>query len=140
MCSVRTSRPAAALPQSFLDCLRYFLTPAFFRQAHRLLRPMHAVRWHPQPLPLALILMTWCCGDSVAERFESAKAFYIAAYQRQRRPGKTVEGFQKALARVPAIALRRLAQALRRRLEQVFAQRLVVAGFVPLGCDGTRLS
>src|SRR6266403_5170406 len=128
-------RKAAVSPQSLLDCLRHFLTPAFWRQAHRLLRPYRAIRWHPQPLLWTLLVMTWCTGDSVAERFETAKAFYVASYQRQRRPGKTVEGFHKALARVPAAVLRRLADLVRRRLQQVFQQRLVVDGFVPLGCD-----
>jgi hypothetical protein len=99
-----------------------------------------AIRWAAQPLLLVLLVMTWCAGDSLGERFETARAFYVASYQRQRRPGKTPEGFHKALARLPAPALRRLAAALRGRLGQVFAGRLAVDGFVPLGCDGTRLS
>jgi hypothetical protein len=83
--------------------------------------------------------MTWCAGDSLAERFETAKAFYVASYQRKRRPGKTPEGFLKALAQVPTRALRAVASAVRTRLEQVFAHRWLVDGFVPLGCDGSRL-
>ena len=102
--------------------------------------PDGAIRWQPQRLVWVLLVMTWCAGDSVAERFETAKAFYVASYQRQRRPGKTVEGFHKALARVPAAILRQLAGLIRRRLQQVFHQRLLVDGFVPLGCDGSHLN
>ena len=118
---------------SFLDCLRYFLTPQLWKQAHGAFAGYEAIRWTAQPLLFVLLVMTWCAGDSLAERFETARAFYVASYQRQRRPGKTLEGFQKALARVPAPALRRVAAAIRGRLEQVFARRLVVDGFVPLG-------
>jgi hypothetical protein len=138
----RVTRPpkAKAPPQSFLDCLRYFLTPQVWKQALRAFRPHQALRWRPQPLLFVVLVMTWCSGASVAERFETAKAFYIASYQRQRRPGKTVEGFLKALAGVPARALRAVAAAVRARLESVFAPRLLVDGFVPLGCDGSRLA
>jgi hypothetical protein len=122
-----------------LDCVRYLLTPQVWKQIQAAFHPCQASRWRPQPLLFVVLVMTWCAGDSLAERFETAKAFYIASYQRQRRPGKTVEGFQKALASVPARTLRLVAAALRRRLEHVFAQRLVVDGFVPLGCDGSRL-
>ena len=134
------STQARVEPQSFLDGLRYFLTPHAWKQAHAALAGYQAIRWAAQPLLLVLLVMTWCAGDSLAERFETARAFYVASYQRQRRPGKTPEGFHKALARLPAPVLRRVAAALRGRLEQVFAGRLVVDGFVPLGCDGTRLN
>ncbi len=137
--SATRSGPTAAQPQAFLDCVRYFLTPRVWKQARRALRPYGAIRWQPQPLLLVLLVMTWCSGDSAAERFETAKAFYVASYQRRRRPGKTWEGFHKALARLPAPALRHLAAAVRGRLEQVFGPRLVVDGFIPLGCDGSRL-
>jgi hypothetical protein len=41
---------------------------------------------------------------------------------------------------VPLRVLRALATALRGRLAQVFATRLWVDGFIPLGCDGSRLA
>jgi hypothetical protein len=122
-----------------LDCWRYFLTPPVWRPAQRALRAGGGFRWQPQPLIFALLTMTWCAGDSAGERFETAKAFSVASYPRRRRPGQAVEGFHKALARVPAAAVRLLAAAVRRRLEHVFADRLSVDGFVPLGCDGSRL-
>jgi len=137
----RTRRPkeTEVQPGSFLECINYFLTPAVWRQVLRGW-PRRAVRWQPQPLLLVVLLMTWCAGESQAERFETARAFYVASYQRQRRPGGSVEGFQKALARVPARALRRVAAAVRARLHQVFAAFWLVDGFVPLGCDGSTLA
>jgi len=128
-----------ATPASFLQCLGYFLTAEVWRQAHQAMRRPRSQRWQSHPMLFVLLLMTWCAGDSLPERFETARAFYVACYQRRRRPGKTVEGWQKALARIPGSALRAVAAALRRRLGQVFAKRLLVDGFIPLGCDGSRL-
>jgi hypothetical protein len=91
-------------------------------------------------LLFVLLTMTWCAGDSLPERFETARAFYVALHQRRRRPGRTFAGFEKALGKLPVCVLRAVATALRGRLAQVFAQRLWVDGFIPLGCDGSRLA
>jgi hypothetical protein len=139
MARKRRSQETKVEPVSFLGCLNHFLTPAVWRQVLRGW-PRRAVRWQPQPLLLVVLLMTWCAGESQAERFETARAFYVASYQRKRRPGKSLEGFQKALAYVPARALRLAAAAIRARLQQVFAAFWVVDGFVPLGCDGSTLA
>jgi Transposase DDE domain len=139
VCSAAPARSASAEPESFLDCLRYFLTPQLWKQVLAAIHPGKASRWQAQPLLFVLLVMTWCAGDSAPERFETARAFYIALYQKRRRPGRTCEGFQKALARVPMAALRLVAAAVRRRLLQVFAERFVVDGFIPFGCDGSRV-
>jgi hypothetical protein len=129
----------AATPQSFLQCLWYFLTPQLWKQAHKAMQRPGSARWRSHPLLFVLLVMTWCAGDSLPERFETARAFYVACYPKRRRPGTTMEGWQKALARIPNSALRLVATLLRRRLQQVFAKRLLVDGFIPLGCDGSRL-
>jgi hypothetical protein len=49
-------------------------------------------------------------------------------------------GFETALAKLPLPVLRAVATAVRGRLAQAFAQRLGVDGFIPLGCDGSRLT
>jgi len=131
--------PAPAEPESLLDCFRYFLTPQLWKQVLSALRPSKASRWQAQPPLFVLLVTTWCAGDSLHERFETARAFYVASYQKRRRPGATCEGFHKALARVPLPALRLVGAAIRRRLAQALAGRLAVGGFVPFGCDGSRL-
>ena len=137
-----TARPsaAAAEPQSFLECLGYFLTPQVWKQAQQAWPKGRALRWGRQPLLFVLLLMTWCAGDSLPERLETARACYVALHQRRKRPGKTFAGFEKALGKLPVAVLRAVAAALRSRLAQVFAQRLWVDGFIPLGCDGSRLA
>lgn len=134
----RSPKPPVG-PESFLDCWRHFLTPQVWKQIQRTFRPDN-IRWQAQPLLFVLLLITWCGGDSMAERFETAKACYIACYQERRRPGKNIEGFNKALARVPCAWLRVVATAVRQRLAQVFASNWQVENFVPFGCDGSRLA
>jgi hypothetical protein len=137
--SLAHPRAASAETESFLACLRHFLTPQLWKQVLAALHPGKASRWQGQPLLYVLLVMTWCAGDSLPERFETARAFYIASYQKRRRPGTTCEGFQKALARVPVAALRLIASALRRRLQQIFGHGWSVEGFIPFGCDGSRV-
>ena len=70
----RLRRPARSLVES----LRQFLTPAVWKQAHQAWgRPRRGRRWDLQPLVLVLALSAWCCGDSQAERFETAKAVCV---------------------------------------------------------------
>jgi hypothetical protein len=133
----RRLRPQA---RSFIDCLREFLTPALWKQAHAQRRgKRHASRWRTQPLLLVLLLMTWCCGDSQAERFETAKAFCVALLPKRRRPGQTVQGFQKALAKLPTRVLRAVAAGVRKVLAARLACRWFDGGFIPIGCDGSRV-
>jgi hypothetical protein len=132
------SRP----PQSttFGQALAGFLSPAVWRQAHRVWRSRHSdSRWGLQPLVWVLLLMTWVSGDSQGERFETARACYVACHQKDKRPGQTRQGFEKALARVPTAVLRALAAALRHTLGRQLLAPLQVGGFVPVGCDGSRL-
>jgi hypothetical protein len=90
-----------------------------------------------QPLLWALLVLTWCTGDSLPERFETARAFAVAGRPKRRRPGRTFAGFALALAGLPLVVLRAVAAGLRRQLARRF--ELEHDGFVVLGCDGSRL-
>ena len=137
--------PALAKPRrpqstTFREALASFLSPWAWRQAHRAWQSPHSCcRWGLRPLVLVLLLMTWGTGESEGERFESARAFYVACHRRDKRPGKTLQGFAKALAGVPTPALRALAAGARHVIGQRFLPALLVGGFLPVGCDGSRL-
>jgi hypothetical protein len=75
-------------PQSFAQCLGYFLTPQVCKQAQQAAPRRRAWRWQTQPLIHVLLVMTWCTGDSLPERFETARAFYVATHQKRKRPGR----------------------------------------------------
>jgi DDE family transposase len=132
----RLRRPA----RSFVDCLREFLTPALWKQAHGLRQSKRrSSRWSTQPLVLMLLLMTWCCGDSQPERFETAKGFCVVLLPKRRRPGQTIQGFQKALAKLPMGVLRAFAAGIRQLLALRLETRWFDDGFIPIGCDGSRV-
>lgn len=135
-----TSRRLRRSARSFVDCLREFLTPQLWKQAHgQRHRQRRSPRWSTQPLVLVLLLMTWCCGDSQPERFETAKAFCVACLPKRRRPGQTVQGFQKALAKLPMGVLRAITAGIRQTLALRLAARWFDEGFIGIGCDGSRV-
>lgn len=138
----RTSRPKRLTrsAQSLPACLRQFLTPAVWKQARRgLPKPRRDARWDFPHLVLVVLAMTWSLGDSTAERFAMARGIVAICRPKRRRPGRSVQGFQKALCRLPMRPLVALAAAVRSRLVAVLGSALMADGFVPLGCDGSRL-
>lgn len=122
------------LPQT----LREFLTPEIFKQVRKSFTRRKQPKWDIHPLVYILLMMSWCCGDSLPEQFETARGFYVVCCAKRKRPGKTFSGFERAVARLPMPVLRGLAAALRERIVLVFGARLFYQGFIPLGCDGTR--
>src|SRR5438132_9535880 len=124
--------------QSFLDGMRQWLTPAVWKQADKArCSRRKSSRWSTQPLILTLLVMTWCCGDSQAERFETAKGFTAVCLSKRRRPGKSVQGFQKALAQLPMTVLRAVARGVRQRLLSLFD--LTSDGWIVMGADGATM-
>ena len=135
MSTTKRLRPTA---KSLPHAMREFLTPAVFKQVRKAATRRKQPRWDVHPLLLVVLLLTWCAGDSLPEKFEVARGFYVVCCPKRKRPGKSFAGFEKALAKLPMPVLRGLADALRSRLAVVFGQRLLCHGFIPLGCDGTR--
>ena len=135
-----TSARLRPVAKTFLDSMRQFLTPAVWKQAHgAAAKKNRRCRWEIRPLVMVLVLMTWSCGESQAERFEAAKAFCVVCRRKQKRPGRSLPGFQKALARLPLVVLRAVAAGVRQRIAALLPLQ-EADGFIPLGCDGSRLS
>jgi hypothetical protein len=127
-------------PASLIDFIRQFLTPSVWKQARQSVpRRRQPPRWDLQPLVLIMMAMTWAAGDSQDEKFVTARGFYVACYHARKRPGTTLEGFQKALTRVPLRQFKSLAEGVRQRIRAHFATQLLVDGFEPMGCDGSRI-
>lgn len=127
-------------PASLIEFVRQFLTPRVWKQARRCVADRRSKqRWDLQPLVLVTLAMTWAAGDAESERFAAARGFYVMSYEARRRPGETLAGFQKALARLPVRQLWALSQGVRDEIRRRYAERLMIGGFVPMGCDGSRI-
>jgi Transposase DDE domain len=127
--------------RSMAFCLRQFLTPQVWKQAQRgLKKPRKNARWDFHHLILVLLAMTWSLGESTPEKFEMARGLVAICRPKRRRAGQTAQGFQKALGRLPMRPLVALAGALRARLVSLLGDDLLHGGFIPLGCDGSRLA
>lgn len=124
--------------KSLIGSMREFLTPAVFKQVRNASPRRKSPRWDVHPLLYILLLTTWCCGDSLPEKFEAAKAFYVTSCPKRKRPGASFTGFEKAVAKLPMPVLRALAAAIRGRMAAIFGDRWKVGNFIPFGCDGTR--
>ena len=115
-----------------------FLTAAVFKQVRNAGERRKSPRWDLHPLLYILLLTSYCCGDSLPEKFEAARGFYVVCCPKRKRPGVSFTGFEKAVAKLPMPVLRTLAAAIRGRMEAVFGDRWKVGNFIPFGCDGTR--
>ena len=124
--------------KSLIGSMREFLTPTVFKQVRNASKRRKSPRWDLHPLLYILLLTTYCCGDSLPEKFEAAKGFYVVCCPKRKRPGACFAGFEKALAKLPMPVLRALAAGIRGRIETIFGNRWKVGNFIPFGCDGTR--
>jgi hypothetical protein len=126
--------------RSMASCLRQFLTPQVWKQARGGLKKARKdARWDFHHLILVTLAMTWALGESTPEKFEMARGLVAICRPKRRRAGSTALGFQKALRRLPMRPLLALAGALRHRLLSLLGDGLLHGGFIPLGCDGSRL-
>jgi len=139
MVSARKRARQRRRAKSLFGSMREFLTPEVFKQVRNASRRRKSPRWDLHPLLYILLLTTYCCGDSLSEKFEAAKGFYVMCCPKRRRPGSSFTGFEKAVAKLPMPMLRALATMIRSRVEAIFGERWKVGNFIPLGCDGTRL-
>ena len=125
--------------RTFVACLNQFLTPEAIKQARLARRAKRrSPRWDIQPLLFVVLTMTWCCGDSMPELFETARAFYVSCHEKRRRPGKTCQGLQDALAKLPISVLRTVAASVRQQMLIRLSGRLETFGWIVFGCDGSR--
>lgn len=138
MAHARTRARQRRRAKSLIGSMREFLTPEIIKQVRNASTRRKCPRWDLHPLLYMLLLTTYCCGDSLPEKFEAARSFYVVCCPKRKRPGKGFSGFEKAIAKLPMPVLRALGVAIRRRIETVFGERWKVGGFIPLGCDGTR--
>lgn len=124
--------------RSLMGSMRNLLTSEVFKQVRNVSKRRKCPRWDLHPLLWILLLTTYCSGDSLPEKFEAAKGFYVVCCPKRKRPGKSFAGFEKAITKLPMPILRTLEAGIRGRFQAMFQERWKVGDFIPFGCDGTR--
>ena len=81
--------------KSLIGSMREFLTPAVFKQVRNASKRRKSPRWDLHPLLYILLLTTYCCGDSLPEKFEAAKEFYVVCCPKRKRPGEVFCGIRE---------------------------------------------
>ena len=87
-----------------------------------------------------MLAMTWAAGDSQPEKFETARGFYVAVLRRPANgPARPSRDFRRPSVASPCANSRRWPRACGTRSGPRYAERLLVDGFEPMGCDGSRI-
>src|SRR5271167_2519098 len=149
-CSASSSRASAKQAQrrakrseSLSGSMRQFITPQVWKHVKQAARQhgcRQRVRWTLQPLLMIAVMMTWCAGETDADRFVLSQAFYVQIHcPKRQRPGKAFSGFCQAMLRLPMPVWWAFCDAVRSRVFHLLADRMTMEGWLPLGCDGSRM-
>ena len=141
--SAKRGQRRAKRSESLSGSMRQFLTPEVWKQVKQA-ASQHGcwtgVRWTLQPLIMIAAIMTWCAGETDADRFVLSRSFYVQVHcPKRQRPGKVFSGFCKAMLRLPMPVWWAFCDAVRSRVFHLLANRMTMEGWFPLGCDGSRM-
>ena len=95
------------------------------------------VRWTPRLLVTAAVLSAWAVASTCQEAFAIAREAVVKMYPTRRRPGKSYQGFVKALKRQSAQLLVRVVTSLRRVTRDLAGTCWRENGWVVMGVDGS---
>jgi hypothetical protein len=125
---------------AFHTALHQFLKPQVWKQGHQAWFTKHTQSaWSLKAIIWVLMLMTWLKGDSEKERFLGARNFFVCEHAHEKRPGQTWAGFRHALRRLPMAVFYAVAAGLRQQIGARWIDELRIGGWLPIGCDGSRL-
>lgn len=102
-------------------------------------RKSDAVRWSVQFLVYQAILMAYDSSAALKDRFAQARQALVAMFPSRRRPGKTYQGFIRALRHLPAALVERVMDHLRACHRRVAKDHWKLWGWVPFTPDGSRV-
>ena len=103
--TAKRAKRQAKRSESLSGSIRQFVTPAVWKQVKKAASQhgcRNGIRWTLQPLIMIGAIMTWCAGQTDADRFVLARSFYVQVHCPKRaRPGETFSGFCQAMQRLP---------------------------------------
>ena len=103
------------------------------------LRGAVAARWSLPYLIYQAVLMAYDSSAILQDRFAHARQTLIEMFPSRRRPGRTYQGFIKALKQLPAALVDRLNEHLRECHKRVAGEHWRRWGWIPFACDGSRV-
>ena len=90
--SAKQAQRRAKRSESLSGSMRQFLTPEVWKQVKHAASQhgcRNGVRWTLQPLIMIAAIMTWCAGETDADRFVLSRSFYVQIHcPKRQRPGK----------------------------------------------------
>jgi hypothetical protein len=96
------------------------------------------VRWTARMLVMAAVLMAWSGAATLLDRFHQARMAVIAMYATRRRPGKSAQGWFKALDIHGPQLLKTLSDYWRQCVQSVAAAHWKIDGWLLFGVDGSK--
>jgi hypothetical protein len=98
------------------------------------------LRWTPQLIVWAALLMVWEPGGTLAERFAQTYAAVVAVFPGRKRPGQSYQGFIKALIVWSPRLLGIFEPHLRTLVRAAAGETWELAGWVLFAVDGSRVA
>ena len=90
--SAKEAKRRAKRSESLSGSMRKFLTADVWKQVKQAARQhgyRKRIRWTLQPLIMIGTIMTWCAGETDADRFVLSRSFYVQIHcPKRQRPGK----------------------------------------------------
>ena len=96
-------------------------------------------RWSVQFLVYQAMLMAYDSSATLQDRFTHARQVLIEMFPSRRRPGRTYQGFIKALKQLPVAAVDRVNEHLQECHKRVAGKHWQLSGWIPFACDGSRV-
>ena len=96
--SAKWAQRRAKRSESLSGSMRQFLTPEVWKQVKQVASQhgcRNGVRWTLQPLIMIAAIMTWCAGETDADRFVLSRSFYVQIHcPKRQRPGKAKSAYR----------------------------------------------
>lgn len=121
--------------ESLRRALTWLLTPSIFA----VFRCGAKIRWKPRVLAFAAVLWVWGDEATLKKRFATARKLVVKMFRRRSNPGKTYQGFIKALAQWSPRLLEVILPRFRQVMQQCGGAFWTIAGWVVFAVDGSRV-
>lgn len=128
-----SSATKRSYPRDLLEAIGYCLP----QRGLPLMSDDSRVRWTPRLLVVTAMCSAWAVASTCQEAFAIARKSVVEMYPTRRRPGKSYQGFTKALALKSAVLLGLVVESLRHRTREVAGARWRQDGWVVMSVDGS---